>query len=259
MKLAAAIFLLLLSCVLAPAQAPSNPVTPLDEPTPQQLRILPQPDSPLRIVSANATWIAPRDRSGIQIYIVVENVSEQLVRTYATSRGLESTQDPKSCLGPPGRIGRGLRPGQQAGTSTWQGVSQSNPAPAVWIDFVELADGSRWGANACQIGDKLDGERTGARAQRDQLLRIFREHGRDSLMEFINSSFETARKVRERGEQPQFPLTPPAGHSREWEQGYSEGAARIIQQVMDADRDFGAKEVEHVLMRPIEPSEKKLP
>lgn len=203
--------------------------------------------------------MAPGDRSGTQIYVVVENISQQMVRTYATLRGFESAKNPHSCLGPPGMIGRGLRPGQRTGTSSWQGASQSDPPPAVWIDFVELEDGTTWGEDLCQVGDRLDGQRRGFRSQRDQLLGVFREKGADGLIAFIKENFEIARKAAERGEQPMFPLRPPPGHSRRWEEGYSEGAGRIIGQVIEAERVYGPSEIEHVLLRPIEPSEKESP
>jgi len=195
----------------------------------------------------------------IQIYVVVKNVSNQLVRMYVTRRGIESNTSPKACLGPPGRFGRGLQPGQQAGTISWQGVSNSDPAPAVWIDFVELSDGTRWGADECQKGERLDGERAGMRVQRDQLLKILRDKGADALMEFIKEKAEANRRASERREQPVFPDPPPMGHSRNWEEAFSEGAREMVRRVVDAEHDWGADEIEHVLLRPIEPSQKKAP
>lgn len=264
MKTAFAIVFVFLASLAVPGQVPAP--TPLASATPQQHRILSQPGAPVRIVSANATWVdvsesvlkvAPSYPRGVEIFVVVENVSQQIVRTYATRRGQESTKERNTCLGPPGGVGRGLRPGQRTGTSTWQSDAPSDPAPAIWIDFVELEDGTRWGEDVCGKGDHLDGERSGARAQRDQLMAVFREQGPDGLMTFIRNSLETARKAQERGERPLFPAPPPPGQSQSWQDGYLKGAQRIIQQVIDAERDFGADEIEHVLLRPIEPSEKK--
>ena len=259
MKALSSIFILVCACLSALAQdsAKSSPVSAT--PTPQQLRILSQPDAPLRIVSANVTWATPSDRFAVQIYIVVENVSGQSVRGYATRRDINSTIGPKACLGNPVLPGRVLRPGQKAGTSTWQGVSNSDPAPAVWIDFVELSDGITWGADECHIAEWLDGGRTGARMQRDQLLGILHEKGADALMAFIrdNSQKEIDRNARERVERPILPIAPPSGHSKDWEAGFSVGARGILQRVIDAYREWGADEIEHVLLRPIVPSEKE--
>lgn len=238
-------------------KSPSSSATPV----PQQLRILSQPDAPLRIASADVTWATPSDRFAVQVYIVVENVSQQTVRTYATRRDINSTTGPKACLGNPVLPGRVLRPGQKAGTSTWQGVSNSDPAPAVWIDFVELSDGTTWGADECHIAEWLDGGRTGTRMQRDQLLGILREKGADALMAFIQDNFqkEIDRKAWERGERPILPIAPPSEHSKDWDAGFSGGARGILQRVIDAYREWGAEEIEHVLLRPIYPSERKQP
>lgn len=243
------------------AQATRNPPTATITPTPQQLRILSQPDAPLRIASADVTWATPSDRVAVQIYVVVENMSQQSVRTYATRRDIDSTTGPKSCLGNPVLPGRVLRPGQKAGTSTWQGASNSDPAPAIWIDFVELSDGTTWGADECHIAEWLDGGRTSTRMQRDQLLGILREKGADALMAFIRDNFqkEIDQKAWERGEKPILPIAPPTGHSKDWETGFSAGARGILQRVVDAYREWGADEIEHVLLRPIDASEKKQP
>ncbi|HEU5236655.1 MAG TPA: hypothetical protein VFU37_05910, partial [Pyrinomonadaceae bacterium] len=118
---------------------------PLAAPTsPQQLTILPQPDAPVRISLAQVTW-ATNDRRGVQVYVEVENIGEKSVRMYETRRDVDSPNGPKTCLGPGNIPGKLLRQGQKTGTSTWQGVFNSEPAPAVWVDFVEFADGTTWG------------------------------------------------------------------------------------------------------------------
>lgn len=223
-------------------------------PTPPPFIIAPQPDAPLQIISANTKFVPP-DNKSIEVYVVVENVSLQLVRTYATLRGVESRPDTNACLGPPGSIGRGLKPGQKAGTSSWQPASTLNSAPAVWVDFVELADGTRWGSDNCRIGEFRDGEGAGARSQREQLLGIFRDQGVESLMKFISDNFqsETYWKIVEEGGKPVLPIAPPEGHSKRWEEGFLEGAKTVLKDVINAERNYGANEIEHVLLRPINP------
>ena len=126
---------------------------------------------------------------------------------------------------------------------------------------MELSDGTRWGADECQIAEWLDAGRIGARMQRDQLLGMLREKGADTLMAFIKDNFqkEIDQKAWERGERPILPIAPPSGHSKRWEEGFSAGARGMVQRVIDADREWGADEIEHALLRPIDPSEKKLP
>ena len=227
------------------AQAPQGPPTATSTPIPQQFSILAQPDAPLRIVSADVTWATPSDRFAVQVYIVVENVSQQAVRTYATRRGINSNTGPKGCLGN-GRFpsGRFLGPGEKTGTSTWQGVTNSDPAPAVWIDFVELFDGTTWGTDECHIAEWLEGGRAGTRMQRDQLLKIFREKGAEALMKFIQDNFKQQIDPRawEKGDRPALPIAPPSGHSKRWEEGFSGGARGILQRVIDGYREWRGRD-----------------
>jgi hypothetical protein len=206
---------------------------------------------PLRILSANTKFVSPDNRS-IEVYVIVENVSVQLVRTYATLRGSEARPNTNACLGPPGSFGRGLKPGQKVGTSSWQPASTLDAAPAVWIDFVELADGTRWGSDKCGIGEFRDGERVGAHSQKEQLLGIFRDQGIESLMKFISDNFqsETYWKIVEAGGKPVLPIAASEGHSKRWEEGFFAGAKQVLQDVINAERDYGASEIEHVLLRP---------
>jgi hypothetical protein len=251
------------------AQSPTQPgASP--RPSPQQLKILQQPDSPIRISSARVTWATPNDSRGIQVYIEVENVGEKSVRTYRTRRDVNSVDGPKACLGPgiiPGRI---LRPQQKTGTSTWQGVFNSDPAPSVWVDFVEFGDGTTWGADECHVVEWLEGSRAGVRMQREQLLPMLREKGADALVELIRKNFQSVpdpdvydyllNAVAEgRIQKPLFPIWPPPGHSRDWQVAFLAGAAGTLRDVIEAYQRWGGDEIEHVLTRPIVATEKEKP
>jgi hypothetical protein len=255
MKPLSIVIFMISACLSVFAQDAPKPVA-----SPQPFRIIPQPDAPLRIISSDTQFMPPDDR-GIEVYVVVENVSPQLISTYSTLRGSESAPNTASCLGPPGFFGRGLKPGQKAGTSSWQMASSLDSKPAVWIDFVELADGTRWGADKCAIGEFRDGESAGAQAQNQQLLKMFRDEGAESLMKFINDNFlsESYRKIVEQGGKPVLPIAPPEGHSRRWEEGFSAGARTILRNVIDAERDHGVDEIEHVLLRPNGSTKQKSP
>src|SRR5215813_7052245 len=238
-------------------------------PTPQQLRILPQPDAPVRISLAQVTWATP-DQRGVQVYIQVENLGEKSVRMYETRRDVDSPSGPKTCLGPGNIPGKLLRQGQKTGTSTWQGVFNSEPAPAVWVDFVEFADGTTWGADDCHAAEGLDGSRTGMRMQREQLLAMLHDKGVEALMEFIKANYKQMYDPMTYGplldavaagkiEKPVLPIWPTVGHSRNWEVAFLSGATVTLSEVRDAYWKWGADEIEHVLTRPIVATEKKKP
>ena len=131
-------------------------VKPDSRPSPPPFKVVAQPDAPVHVVSANVKWALPDSDRGVEVYIVVENVSQKPVRTYTTRREVASNH--WDCAGPPGRLPAvGLLPGVKTGTSTWQGVPSADSPPGVWVDFVEFADGTRWGADECQSGDRIDG------------------------------------------------------------------------------------------------------
>ena len=269
MKILAAISILIFVSLGSRAQDSLKPPAESATPMPQQLRVLSQEDAPLRIVSAKITWATPSDRFAVQVYPVVENVSKKSIATYSTRWETNPLTGAKRCLGPPVLPAKGLLPGETAGTSTWQGDSHFDPAPAIWVDFVQFLDGTRWGADECQIGESTDGGVAGARAQRDQLLAMFREKGADALMTFIRENFQRPVKVWEgpprrperipESERRLLPIGPPPGHSRRWEEAFSAGAEGVLKRVVEAERKYGSDEIEHELSRPIGPSENKSP
>jgi hypothetical protein len=259
MKIRSSILILLWASVAALAQNAQKPPPSSAVPVPQQLRILSQPEAPLRIALVETTWATSADRVSVQIYIVVENVSDRTVRAYSIRRDVNSTTGPKTCLPNNMLPGKVLRPGERTGMSTWQAASQSDPPPAVWIDYVELSDGKVWGADQCHFAEWLDGARTGGRMQRDQLLGILHDKGADALMAFIRDNFHGDIDFQdpERGERPKLPLAPPPGHSKDWEASFLGGASAILRRVINAHRNWGAAEIEHALRLPFDASEMK--
>jgi hypothetical protein len=231
-------------------------VKPESRPSPPPFKVVAQPDAPVHVVSADVKWALPDSERGVEVYIVVENVSQKTVRAYTTRR--EVARDHWVCAGPPGRLpAAGLLPGAQAGTSTWQGVPSADSPPGVWVDFVEFADGTRWGTDECKSGDRIDGGYAGLRAQRDQFLKIFREEGAEALMTFIRQNYQ--KKIDgaawKQGERPLVPIWPPTGHSQNWEDGFTSSARGLVERVIEAEQKWGLDEIEHELSRLIGPTE----
>jgi hypothetical protein len=259
MKILSSIFILICMSLVVAAQDVPKSTAPTDTPVPQQLRILPQPDAPLRIVSAEIRWATPSDRVAVHVYPVVENVSQKAVATFSTRWETNPVTGAKRCLGAPGRFpAKGLLPGEKTGTSTWQADAHFDPAPAR-VDFVEFTDGTRWGADECHNAESIDGARAGARAQRDEFLKIFRENGADALMKYIRDNYHNRidEAAWKNGERSRLPISPPAGYSKTWEEGFTSGARSLIERVIEAEQKWGPDEIEHELSRPIGPSEKK--
>jgi len=252
MKLISSLFIVLCATSLMAAQEVKTDPPPA-------FKVVAQPDAPVHIVSAAVKWALPNDRRGIEVYIVVENASQKAVRKYTTRRELSSGR--WTCEGPPKLSAKGLLPGEKAGTSTWQGVPSADSPPRVWVDFVEFVDGTRWGADECQTGEWIDGGYAGERAQRDQFLKIFREEGADALMTYIRKNYEKRidEAAGKSSTRPLVPIWPPTGHSQHWEAGFKNGARSLVERVIEAERKWGADEIEHELSRPVGPTEKKAP
>jgi hypothetical protein len=261
MKILSSILTLL--CAFFVVIGQESPKSPASSPTPvpQQLRILSQPDAPLRIASADVTWATPSDRLAVQVYPLVENVSGQSIRAYSTRRDSDSPNGQKVCLSDRFLPGKILRPGQKTGRSTWQNDYKLHLAPAIWIDYVELSDGTVWGKDECELADYLDGARTGARSEREILLKILQDEGPDAVVSFIHQNLDSkeAYEAKRRGEKLKIPPEPPSGHSKRWEDAFATGALGIASRVLDAIRDWGItkSEIEIALRRPYDASESR--
>jgi hypothetical protein len=261
MKALSSILTLVCASFVALGQESPKSPSPSATPVPQQLNILAQPDAPLRIVSADVTWATLSDRVAVQVYVKVENVSGPAIRAYSIRRDGDSLSGEKVCLSDSFLPGKVLRPGQQSGRSTWQNDYKFQPAPAIWIDYVELSDGTVWGKDDCHFTDYLDGARAGARTQREILLKILQDEGPDAVVKFIHLNLDSkeALDAIRRGEKLRIPPESPPGHSKLWQNAFVTGARGIASRALDATRDWGIteKEIEIALRRPYDASESK--
>jgi hypothetical protein len=237
-------FILLSAPAGAYAQAPDQK-NPPHQTEPPQVHVVPQPDSPLRISSVRTKWAVP-DRSGIEIYVVVENVNGKAVSSYAT-RDDSGGEGVATCLllsaHSPGKV---LRPGRSEGRSTWRGHSPSAPSPLRrMVDFVEFTDGTTWGPDACQSAALLAGQRAGAREARKLLREVFATRGADAVVEALKSGL------------PQ--VEPPQDRSLIWRHGFVSGFSGYANRIKRANEEWGFTELEYALGRPIDALEEKVP
>jgi hypothetical protein len=252
-----ALFSLLLLFSGTLAQSPPYSPRQIPRSDPPQTIIRPQPDASLRVASAETKWAAFSD--GISIFILVENVGERTIRAFATRRDKTGAGTSGCFLNNlmPGKV---LRPGQKDGKTTWQGYSQSGP-PMIWVDFIEFADGSTWGADECHCLDRLSGERAGARAIRELLLQLLTKGGPDEVLKFLRERDEKIKAARARGdsldEERLSSFDPPPGHSLIFDEGFRFGASTMIGRVEVANEYWGASEIEAALRRPYDASEVK--
>jgi hypothetical protein len=238
------LFAVLLQAVLTAAAPPGQQAPP---PEPPQYEILTQEGAPLRIVSVKTKWSVP-DRTGIEIYAIVENVGARAVSSYATRNvGGDEGEGGRHCLlisaDSPGKA---LRPGGSEGRSTWTFVGAGTPAVLRRaVDWVEFTDGATWGEDTCKSAESLAARRAGAREARRLLREVFESGGADAVLETL----------RQRGPK----VSPPDGHPDAWKTGFLRGVEGYAERIRRADQEWGYTEIEHALRRPIDALDEKSP
>jgi hypothetical protein len=195
------------------AQIPQQKNSPAPESP--QVEIVDQPNSPLRITSVQTKWAAP-DRSGIELYIVVENIDVKAVSAYAT-RDDGSDKGPDSCWAMSAKsLGKALRQGQSEGRSTWRGYDPSSHLRRL-VDFVEFTDGTTWGDDVCRTAESLAGRRAGAREARRTLLELFAAGGPDAVLTKLKEGLAEVES--------------PPDHSLKWRQDFLSGFSGYVESI----------------------------
>ncbi|HJQ32431.1 MAG TPA: hypothetical protein VJ866_09635 [Pyrinomonadaceae bacterium] len=238
-------------------------------------RVRPQPDSPLRL-SIKTYWLALKlktqytDPNGYEIDYYVENVGELAVSAFALQHA-PGEEIPGLCVWDlsPARL---LRPGKTDVRTSWGGYTPDAPVLTYEVDFVEFKDGTTWGADVCRSAERLAGERAGAAAAAERLLKLLAADGPDAVLKAVKEELagwgpysvlnEAARLGLTKGgagdarkadeeEESRGVATPP-GHSPVWELGFFIGTKQTAQNAKQAVEGYGpdADEIEHALKRP---------
>lgn len=254
----------------APARAQEEPG---QTPEPPAVSVEERQGSPLRILSVQTKWATPA-RTGIELYITVENVSGKAVSAYTTRDAAlgdpgEGTRRGRSCLliraASPGKA---LRPGRTEGRSTWTGYDPAARLRRV-VDFVEFTDGTTWGEDVCGMAEVMAASRAGAREARRRLREVFASGGADAVIEILKpgrfqaeppeDSAEERRRVQSfrpaRGDRGN--VERPDERTLAWRQGYRSGFESYADRIRRAEFEWGYTEIEHALGRPVDALEDK--
>jgi hypothetical protein len=98
------------------------------------------------------------------------------------------------------------------------------------IDFVEFADGTRWGADTLETGEVIDGIRAGAQAERETLLNILKAYGPEQVMRSLDSTTPEPDKSIPRSEK--------------WLDGFRYGVGWIRGRLVSKGQNFSEVEKE---------------
>lgn len=161
-------------------QSPDNSVT---EKKPL-LIIKDQPDSPLTIMSVIIdNFPDPRMPT---IDFNVKNNSGKRIMVWAVKHEAGGMSGTMVFIKPDSK--HALRPGRAPQVE----ISRIQyPVPpesfTLSVDFVEFVDGTRWGEDTFRTGDRVDGVRAGANAQREALMKILKSDGPEEVIRLLDS------------------------------------------------------------------------
>ncbi len=203
------------------------------------------PGAPLKISSATTKW-ATSDEQMLEIYVVVENVSELEIRSYAWRSGTRvGSQNNEACLLHNSQsLGKILRPGDSDSKSTWRRIPLDSASRNIdlSLDFVEFANGSNWGIDTCHSAERLSGLRAGALAAKDKFARIQNQNGGRDLINLLKLDAPI--------------IEAPDGHSSVWVDGFRGGVRTLFEKLRKANEEGGLPEIERVLRMPFDASGK---
>jgi len=109
------------------------------------------------------------------------------------------------------------------------------------VDFVEFADGTRWGLDTMKNAERVDGVRAGAKAERDALMRVLKAEGADGVARSLDSVA------------PEPDLA--SSRSKEWLNSFSDGVNWMRERVRRKGRNYS--EIEKELRRLLDFSEER--
>lgn len=202
-----------------------------------------QPDSPLLIVP---TFVDASDPLRPRYGYSVTNATETSIRAYAIKQSV-SLGTGGSLIGttlthsPAAR--RFLMP--HASRQEEGGIGRMYKSPPVRVelavDFVEFADGKRWGVDEGNSGEKLDGIRAGGRTAIKKYREILAEKGVGTLDQAIDTT--------------SLPLPEGAPASDAWAEGFKIGVNTVRSRLSEARSKKGRDGVVMELSRPFDSTE----
>ncbi len=102
------------------------------------------------------------------------------------------------------------------------------------VDFIELTDGTTWGADLIKTAAHMAGRRAAARESVKHLKKILNEGGASAVMKALDSGA--------------LDFPPPAGHSAEWNSAFDDGKNLTKSRLKRAMQKGGLNQVERALL-----------
>ena len=142
-------------------------------------------------------------------------------------------------------MSQALYPGQEATEIIGGGVTYSDPISKiyVYVDYVQLADGSELGPDRSKASEVLAGQRAGAKLLAGQIRNLLKKNDMASIMGLLDQEGFS-------------PSTPPNASLR-WIQGFRSGIGIIKDRLKQAYQKRGLRDLEIELNKPFDAFEEK--
>lgn len=211
--------------------------------TPPRIMVAEQPGSPLLILS---TYVESSDPLRPRYGYSLTNISDKPIRAY-TIREIVSLGSGAPIIGTElahsPAVKLFLKSHESRQEEGGRGRIYESPPDKVElaVDFVEFADGTRWGADASKSGDRLDGIRAGGKAAGKRYREIFANEGENGLEQALKSEV----------------LIQPENQSKsnEWTEGFSTGVNTVKSRLSAAKKKGGHDGARRELEKPFDSTE----
>jgi hypothetical protein len=210
---------------------------------PPRIVVAEQPDSPLLILS---TYVDSSDSLHLRYGYSVTNRTDKAIRAYTIQESVSLDTGASiisTSLTHAPAVKQFLKP-HQSRQEEW-GLGKTYPSPPIKVelavDFVEFADGTKWGEDTHKSGDRLDGMRAGGKAALKQYRKVLVNEGINGL-EQAPASLNLI--------QPENQLK-----SGDWVEGFNIGVNTVTRRLSAAKAKGGQDAVKRELDKPFDSTE----
>jgi hypothetical protein len=222
-------------------KAPQATIVPIQPPS---ISVETQADSPLRVLQINTdslTTYMP------EVELTLTNVSMYPISAYSVRFDVlgEKWQKGGVDLSDATSDQAIFKPGQSKQITLGGGVRYSDPIKAlkITIDFVEFTNGTIWGPDSFQSGERLAGRRAGAQAIAQRFREIFHEKGPSAVLAGVETE--------------SVDVTSESNHSARWLEGFQSGITVMRSRIKEAYSQAGLSGIETALTQAFDAREEK--
>jgi hypothetical protein len=210
---------------------------------PPRIVVAAQPDSPLRVLS---TYVDATDPLRPQYGYSVTNISDKPIRAYTIQESISMGPGPSvigTTMTHSPAVKLFLKPYETQHEEGGLGSVYQEPPVEIElaVDFVEFADGTRWGEDKGRTAERIDGMRAGGKAA----IKKFRELLANEGVERFEQALENPNLI-----EPQKQPKPSY-----WADGFKTGVNIVKSRLRAAKTKGGQSEIKRELDKPFDSTE----